>query len=385
MAYGAIIGGILGSSSSSSGGSSSGSSGGGLLSNVGVGQKVMGAAANLAGAFLGQVPDNPGGRILPIYDPAFDRALQATQFDALGQIGFGDVSAIPGPAQQLIGRILALPIEDRLKRRAIVSIQAMLRGKRPTRGDALGETLTQVGLEKKDVRKVVEKQAEFEEQMQRLSGLRGINTDTVMQRALSMNQAAQLLGAAGNFAVGGEPTDLQRQIRDSLSRNLDEQEEQMMLRAQYGGYNPSAGLESITDQRLELDLRAIEKSLAVASGLSGSLGMGLSAARGAGQDSSTANLNALGIAAQQAQAANSIRNANAQFNADSLANGVAGAIAAIGKSSYNGLNRGGSTVSTGSTPASYDWGPGSTNQQYATQSANYGGWSPSVDFSSFGQ
>lgn len=366
MAYGAIIG-ALGSSSSSSD-----SGGGGLFSNIGVGQKLMGAAANLAGAFLGQTPDNPGGQILPFSDPTFNAALQAAQFDALNQIGFGDISAIPSPVSQLINRITALPIENRLKRRAIVSIQAMMRGKKPTRGDALGETLTQLGMEKRDIQGLRERQAQYDEQMAKLSGLRGINTDTVMQRAMAANQASKMLGAAGQFATGGAPSDFQSQIRNSLSRNLDQQEEQLMLRAQYGGFNPGASLERITDQRLDLDLRALEKSLAAASGISSALGLGTAGAQNAGNSSISAFSNSLGMASQQALAANQIMNSNAQYNTSAMANGIASAINSLSPLSGYG---GGTKPTTGNSTGT-EWDSGDVyNPETSQPGGNVdGGW-----------
>lgn len=378
MAYGAIIGGILGSSINSS----SSSGGGGLLSNVGVGQKVMGAAANLAGGFLAQTPDNPGGQIIPFYDPSLNAALQAAQFDALNQIGFGNIDAIPSPLSQIINRITALPIENRLKRRAIRGLQEYIAGKEIKRGDALNETLTQLGMNRDSLPSLKRQQEQFDQQMGKLSGLSGMNTDTILSRASAAKNAADLIGAAGTFATGGTPSDFQASLRDRLSRNIDKQEEQLMLRAQFGGFNPALGLEKIADQRLELDLKTIEQSLMAASGISGALNMGLAASQNAAGASSAAQANALGLAAQQANAANALNAQRAQDNALSLANGVGGAIAAIGKSSYGNIL--GSNYTSGTTaPAS--WGPGSTNQQLATQSANYGGWTPSVDFNSFGR
>lgn len=372
MAWASILGGILGNSGSSSGG---GGGGGGLIADP-----ILGSVANLVGGFLGQAPQSPGSQIIPYTDPRFDPALQAAQFDALNQIGFGNINNIPSPVDQLINRIHALPMEDRYKRRAIRGINEYLAGKPIARGHALKMILPHLGLTKSDLKGIKSQQEQYESQIEKLSGLGGMNTDTILNRANVANQASKLLASAGSFATGGAPSELQTLIRNSLSRNLDDQEKELLLKAQFSGINPGAALKDITDQRTDLDLKAIEQSLFAASGLTSGLNAGLTGSLNAGNSSAGATANALGIASQQAQAANALRQQIEQNNTDALANGVSGAIAALGKGASNYSVYKGLFGSGSSAPASESWGPGSTNQQLATQSARYDGWNPSVSF-----
>lgn len=299
-----------------------------------LGGSALMAGGSVAGGLLGQAPFSMGDQILPSLNPANNLELAATNFDALNQLGFGDIANLPSPSQQLVSQIQGLSIDEKTKRRGLIALQQALAGEEPDFKLApfLDAVLTRVGVSRDDLGTLMDRDTQFREQQAALGDLSGIQTETVLERARAARAASQLLGGAASAATGGELSSLQQRIRDSLSRNLDDAEERALLQGRFGGFNPSETLEGIADARGELDLRAIEQSLLLASGLTQGLNGGLGAAQNSAQLSTGANQGALGIAAQQAQAANQLQQMNAINNADSLANGVAGGLGTIGNS-----------------------------------------------------
>lgn len=293
------------------------------------GGSLLSAGANVAGGLLSQQSFSQGDQTFAAYNPALDPVLAASTFDSLSSIGFSDPGAIPSPSQRIVGQIQALPLDEKTKRRGLRAFMQAMRGDEVTLPRFLESVLQRVGIDANNLDDLRRRDEEFANQQAALSEISGINTDTVMERARASQAAAQLLGGAAQAATGGALTPIQQQIRGRLERNLDDAEEQALLRGQFGGFNPAAALEGFADLRGELDLKAIEQSLLLASGITQTFNQGGSAAQNAAQMNTQANTGALGIAASQAQAANQLQaqvNAN---NAASLGNGVAGAINAF--------------------------------------------------------
>lgn len=86
---------------------------------------ILGAAGQIGGGALAgkgsQV--NPSDLISSTYNPALDYALQAANYDALNQIGFGMLGSIPDPFEQIAGRINAASVDNKTKRRALNALQ----------------------------------------------------------------------------------------------------------------------------------------------------------------------------------------------------------------------------------------------------------------------
>ncbi|GEM_PF-4567807 len=314
---------------------------------------LLSAGGPIAGGLLSQEKAEPGSRILPTVDPLLDLGLQSTNFDALNGLGFGDIFSLPSPSRQLVGQIHTLPIDEKTKRRGLVGLQQFFSGEevQPVFEPFIDAVLSRVGITRSDLDGIAQRDADFKRQQEELSSLSGINTSTVLERARTAQAAAQILGGAAKAASGGELSPIQQDIRDRLERDINAIEERSLLQAQHGGFNPALALEGTNNMRADLDLKSIEQSLLLASGLSGGLGSGLNSALASSGQLSNASLGALGIAANQANAANAL---NAQINsnnATSLGNGAAGAFGSLGSSltTVGLLNRFGSG---GTAPAS---------------------------------
>jgi len=292
------------------------------------------AGGSVAGGFLGQPGYSSGDQILPQFDPNTNLTNAAANFDAMNMLGFGDIASLPSPTQRLVGQIQALQLDEKTKRRGLLGLSQLFEGGQitPQLEPFVDAVISRVGVSRDDLGTLMERDASFRQQQQDLQELSGIQTDTVMERARAAQAASQLLGSAASAATGGELTALQRQIRGSLERNLADAEERALLQGRFGGFNPSETLEGIADARGELDLRAIEQSLLLASGLTQGLGGGLGFAQNAQANSNNANLGAAGIAAQQSAAANALQAQVNSESATSLANGIGGGIAQFGNS-----------------------------------------------------
>lgn len=291
---------------------------------------LFSGGGSIAGGLLGQQSNSSANNILPTSDPQNNLALQSSLFDALNQIGFGDINTIPDPGARLTNQINALAIDEKTKRRGLTGLRQALNGRPITRKQDLRAVLSRVGLSMKDLPSILEQNEQFNAQQAGLSDLAGINSSTVLNRAKAAENAATLLNSASQFGTTGATSAAQRGFRDQIDRNLDDQEEQLLLQAQFGGFNPSAGLEGLQRLRGDADLTAMLQAIQSAGAITQALNLGLGANQtGAGQ-SIQADQGALSIAAQQANAANAIRSNIDQNNATSLANGVSGAFGAFG-------------------------------------------------------
>lgn len=85
---------------------------------------LLSAGGQAAAGYLGsQGGTKPSDMVMPYYNPYLDYGLQSTNFDALNQLGFGNINNIPDPLQVLMGRISAAPVDNKTKRRAMTSLQ----------------------------------------------------------------------------------------------------------------------------------------------------------------------------------------------------------------------------------------------------------------------
>jgi hypothetical protein len=329
---------------------------------------VFGAAGNIAGGLLGQVDDVD--LRMANFDPVLNPALQGATTDALSMIGRGDIFSEPSPMDQLVGRIQGLPKTNKFKTQALTAIQEItsaggfddpLGTKGPggsgqtnlIRGSAaLNGLLAQLGITENEFRDTLERDKEFKAKQKRLSTeLSGLNENSIRNRATTANTANQLLADAAGFATTGQPqTGLQSDLLNRVNRGIDDQEEQFLLKAGFGGFQPGAGLEGFGNQRTDAPLTAIEQALAAAAGLTSGLGGGLEFAQKAADQQINAGLGAASIASQQANAANQLRQQADLSNAEALANGVSGAASSfgggLGTSIGGGLFGGGGTTTT---------------------------------------
>lgn len=226
----------------------------------------------------------------------------------------------------------------------------------------LKASLAAAGIGLNDLADVMKQTEEFNSQIQRLkdAGLGGLNEKTILGRANAASTAAGLLGDAANYANGTAPTDFQNSILNRVNRDIKDQETKTLLQAQYGGYNPGEALMGIQRMKADSNLTALQQAIAAANALTAGLAPGLQAAQAAAGMGSNASNNALGIAAQQASAANALNNGSSINRADSLANGIAGGANAIGNSALtyylmNG-NRNAPAVGGTDTGSEWNWG-----------------------------
>lgn len=309
-----------------------------------IGSAGMSAASGLTGGLLGgQGGLSPSDMIMPSFDAQSDPGLAAQQYDALNQLGFGNVNAVPGPLAQLVNRINGMSLDEKTKRRALVSLADIAADRSESRPGRLTQVLTRLGLTRDDVASVVQQDAQFRDQQAKLAERLGVmNQDTVLNRAKAASAASHLLGEAGQYATGGQPSNFQQSLLNRLNRNIDDQEQAYLLRAQYGGFNPGYGLEQFQRARQDSELTALTQAVQAATALTGGLNQGLQAAQTSGGLNSGASMNALQIAAQQAQAANALAQQSSINRADSLANGLSGAAGGlVGGVLMGGLSGGG--------------------------------------------
>lgn len=351
---------------------------------------LIGAGGNIAGGLLAAdgMGVSSGDIINSYYNPSLDAALQGSNFDLLSQIGLSNINNIPDPIQQLIGRIEQLPLEERMKRRAInflpKAISRQEKGKDPfdmRRGQAVKNTLRRMGIDATGLQNLVDQRSQQQEQIQALrdAGLGGIQTDVILNRANTARTASELLGGAADFVRTGQPGNpLTQDLFARDERQLADLQDRFGVLANFGGMNQAQFAEAITDARLDQNLRLIEQQLGMSSALSNALRGGSAAGSQAASQSSGNSLNAAQIAAQQAMASNSLR---AQMNANqalSIGNGISSGASALGSAVSNsgllsqlGQILGGSQQTQSAYTAGLDFsGPGSSGNQYATMNAN---------------
>lgn len=348
---------------------------------------LLGAAGSVAGGLLGQGSGGQGKSVN--YNPALDYALQVAQYSAMDPLGFGTINNIPTPYQQLINKIQTTPMDSKTRRRAISALDA-LRNDPSLLADPYGRNFTQdqiaaawrgqgvpegrkfvfggkgaqsvgedhgpaqgitgslpimnlgrlqnalagSGLTIDDLQQIFKQDAEQKAQIERLraAGLGRLNEDTILNRAQASAAAGALLGDAGRFATGADPSAFQSGLLERINRNIDEQEQAYLLRAQYAGLNPGMGLQQFQQMRQDSEITGLTQAVQAAQALLGGLQGGTQGAQQAAQQSTNAATGALGIAANQALAANQLAQ-NAGINSStSMANGASGAFGNLGQS-----------------------------------------------------
>lgn len=351
---------------------------------------LLGAGGQVAGGLLGQGTGGQGQNAR--YDPNLDLAIQASLYSALDPLGFGQISGIPSPFEQLVGRLNSAPMASKNRNRALTALDALkgnpdllldpegrnftadqirgflndpstlpegrkiaddlkqvaaLRGTNGNRFNRaierqgnvvpvkrisqLDSALKKIGLDRADLAKLIEDQAKFDAQMKELedAGLGGLQTDTIINRANAAKTASELLGGAADFARSGQPGNpLSQDLFARDERQLADLQDRLGIMANFGGINPAGLFDSLTDAKLDQNLRLIEQQLGISNALQASLNPATAAAANiAGQNGSA---NAAQIAAQQAIAANQLRSQQAMNSSSSLANGVGSGTSSLG-------------------------------------------------------
>lgn len=308
---------------------------------------VIGGTGQLIGGWAGSQGLEAKDLVLPIFDPSLDLATQAAAFNNMSGLGFGQIGSLPDPIQQLLGRIRAASIDEKTKRRAITGIQGT--ANRVTRGmsvdDALGkiknpgrvdQVFRQLGIDNRNVSlpKAFEDRRRFDEQIGQLKalGLDDMNLETIKSRFQAATKASQLIGEAASFGGGGQPTsDIGRQLLELDKRRGDELRDQLGVQANFGGINPAAMTDMLSDYELDRNLRLMEQAL----GISGALNSALSPFTQGGAATGAATANAAQIAAQQAAAASQLRGQLRADEAGSFAAGLSGALGSLGSGLSN--------------------------------------------------
>jgi len=297
-----------------------------------LGGSAIGAGGGIAGGFLSQPGQSQGEQVAVHLDPNLNPALQGTISDALQLIGRGNFGNEPSPIEQIVGRIMAMPIDNKLKRRALASIMDIREGRDPQRPAELTGVLGRLGITNADLTSTIEQSIAFDERQDRLrEEFQPILETTVRNRAQAAQQASQLLADASGFSQFGTPqTPFQQATLDRITRGIDDQEEQFLLQANLGGFQPGAGIERFQRARTDAPFTALEQAIAASMGLTAGLGGGLQLAQHSAGQSANLALGAAGVSAGQAQAANALRSQENIAGASGLAQGIAGAAGSLG-------------------------------------------------------
>lgn len=347
----------LGAAAAAGAGGGLAAGGGSILTALGL-SSLLGAGGSVAGGLLAsQGGLSNGDMILPNYDPNFDFNSQVAGFDARSQIGFArpDMLLNAGPLNELIGRINASQLDEKIKRRALLELSNLSNGANPATlnyklGRPINESgrytleleaaLSRFGLTENDLPELFQKQKQYEVSIQPLVEQLGITQDDVIQARLSAARSAaegtqaagEQLAAAAGFARGGVPQNaLQQTLLDIDNRKLADLKDRLGVMANFGNISPGTMFESLIDNQINQSMRLLQQSLGAsgllsqgAQGITGALNGSSAGATNAANSSQQANSSSAAIAAQQAQAVNQIRNQNSLDNALSLANGVSG-------------------------------------------------------------
>ena len=408
---------------------------------------ILGALGQVGGGLISaNGTPSPSDMVSSYYNPQMDYALQASQYDALNQIGWGNLGNVPDPLQQLAGQLQNVPMDAKTRRRAMTALSAIkdnpelakdlygsqftrdqiyeanktgivpagrvvlrrpegrgiwdgqggtqspfMPGNTPiakpiitnvfgVRGDEapvglpvqnigrLKMALEAAGLSLSDLQKKVQEQQDFNAKIKRFkdAGLPQLAEQMVIDRARTGSTAAGLAAAGADYAKSGDPNanPLFQQLQAQDQRNLNRFSTRAGLQANFGGISQAAAQKQISDAELDQNLRVLQNAMATSGLLQASLAPGTQAAQGA---ANSGQFNAAQIAAQQAMAANSLRNANSINRADSIGNAVGSATSTIGTYLSNQalqkqMNQNNSFPSYGGGV----YGPGSTSNQNAT-------------------
>lgn len=348
-----------------------------LALGLGIGAAGLFAGGGaLGGAFAAQ--QGTGGssnNVIPSIDPQMDFALQASALASLGQSGFFNPQVLKntGPIARLTNQINATTSDEKIKRRALQELQRLIeRGSIGADGsidDSLSErfgtysdadgserfpeelrgALARIGFSPSDLGQLIQDEQRFQESIAPLMNLGPVQSDIILNRLNAGRDVSSV--AAGIF--GDNPSPQQQLIRQQFerdrNRDINRAEETLLLQGQFGKFNPSAGLERIAELRsdvgVDAELASIERALLYAGGVNNLLQPGIASAQGQAGLSTGSSLNALGIAANQATAANQINASINQSNAAALGNGISAAGSAFGDALMAGtfLGQGGRT------------------------------------------
>lgn len=378
---------------------------------------LLGAGGNIAGGLLGGASGGQGKT--SYYNPYLDYALQASQFDALNGIGFGNINNVPDPWQQLIGKLQSTAMDDKTRRRAMAALNNVRqdptllsdpygtnftqeqvleaqrtgqvpfgrtvqfipndirtlvdqRGGVPPNGlpilnvGRLSTALQAAGLSLDDLNGVLQQEADQKAQRERFkaAGLDKLNEQTIINRARANATANDLIGGAAAFAGGGPLNETGNALLARDNRQLHDLEQQLGLASNFGGMNWGQAVKQLTNAHLDQQLRLIEQQLGMSTSIQAALNPGQTAASQSAAASSSTSMNAAQIAAAQAQAANQLRAQQAQNASGSLANGIGNAFAGLGQTISNQslLNQLNKNYTSGFNTG----GPGSTANQLET-------------------
>lgn len=349
---------------------------------------LLGAGGQVAGGLLGQGTGGQGKTAN--YNPNLDLALQAALFSGLDPLGFGDINTVPGPIQQLVGDLQSTGAVQKTRNRALAALERIRRNPELV-SDPFGEAFTvqqirgflddpstipegrslptqsnfamrnrdkiaqdifnkgrslpiegakylkkllkNQGMSIEDLQGIFEQEARFQEQIKKLNdaGLGGIQTDTIINRANAARTASELLGGAADFAQTGQPGNpLSQTLFARDERQLQELQDRLGVLANFGGINPAQLFESLSDAKLDQNLRLIEQQLGMSNALQASLSPATAAASSIASQGANASFNAAQIAAQQAAAAAGLRANQASGSSSSLANGVGAGSSSLG-------------------------------------------------------
>lgn len=379
---------------------------------------LLGGGGQVAGGLLGGA--SGGQAATSLFNPSLDLALQASQFAALDPLGFGSVSSLPGPRQQLINQFNASGIQRKTREKAVGALDAVRRnpeilsdpggygfslddavgfldGNSPegrelsTRAQnisraaqnldrrladpnlssrqrklleadraelearfgtlsdpvrlgnkaTLSKILKQQGLNISDVQRIFDQQAQFDAQIKQLedAGLGGIQVDTILNRSNAAKTASELLGGAADFARTGQPGNpLSQTLFDRDERLLGDLQDRLGVLANFGGINQSQLFDSLTDAKLDQNLRLIEQQLGISNALQTTLNPSSAAAANVAAQQAGTSLNSAQLAAQQAIAAGQLRQAGEMNRGTSLGNGVGTGSSSVGSGFSTGLS-----------------------------------------------
>lgn len=349
---------------------------------------LLGAGGQVAGGLLGQGTGGQGKTAN--YNPNLDLALQAALFSGLDPLGFGDINTVPGPIQQLVGDLQSTGAVQKTRNRALAALDRIRRNPElvsdpfgeaftvqqirgflddpstipegrslPTQSNLamrnrdkiaqdifdkgrslpiegakyLKKLLKNQGMSIEDLQGIFEQEARFQEQLQKLNdaGLGGIQTDTIINRANAARTASELLGGAADFARTGQPGNpLSQTLFARDERQLADLQDRLGVLANFGGINPAQLFESLSDAKLDQNLRLIEQQLGMSNALQASLSPATAAASSIASQGTNASFNAAQIAAQQAAAAAGLRANQASGSSSSLASGVGAGSSSLG-------------------------------------------------------
>lgn len=304
------------------------------LAGAAGGQIGAGALANKGGVGFGDT-------IQAFNDPQLNVALQAFTQDALGSIGRFDAVQAPNQFEELVGRIQALPIDEKNKRRALTTLFQIQKGMSPEElrsPGRLANVLERLGValneaapgQDDDLARIFEevKRAETNQRALEESGAIEQNRQIVFDRLRTASAAAQQGQAAAQFAETGTPQNaFQQALFDQQQRRDREFREAALGNANFGNLGVNQAFDSIRENEERSPLRLIEAALQASTGLSATLQPGQQAAGEASAQNVGAAQGAAQIAAQQGAALNSIQ--AQQRDPSALANGISAGTSAL--------------------------------------------------------